>query len=128
MQDSSKLWCMLIEALLSKITSQIHFITEFFFSLSIFCVLVSAFTLEMLLWVKSMNQMIWEGISILCTHRPLFSSGGSYLSHGKAGVRKRKIFVYVISQVFGALYLSNFVFFTMTLGASKIRCLKRSGI
>lgn len=39
----------------------------------------------------------------------LLSHGEEYLSHGKAGVQKRKIFIYVISQAFRAAYISNFV-------------------
>lgn len=100
----------------------------FYFPPSIWCVLVSASTLEILLWDKPVNQMIREGISILSIHRPLLSHGEEYLSHGKAGVQKRKIFIYVISQAFGAAYISNFVSFAMTLGGSEIRCLKSYGI
>lgn len=72
-------------------------------------------------------QMFWEGISIFSTHRPLLAHGGEYLNHGKAEVRKRKVFVYVISQAFGAVYISNFVSLAMTLGGSEIGYLKSYG-
>lgn len=53
---------------------------------------------------------------------------GGYLNHGKAGGRKGEVFVYVISQAFGAVYISNFVSLAMTLGGSGIGYLKSYGI
>lgn len=47
---------------------------------------------------------------------------------GKAGVKKKENFVYIVAQAFEAVCINNVVSFVVTLGGSEIRYRKSYGI